>query len=106
MTVTDFPPGTLINARGRDWLVLPGASEGTILARPLGGRDDETTVLLPQFDNPKAAVFDAPRSRTEVTPPAPGYSGMLYDSPSAPPRARSDRSPSWPSPPATTSSCL
>lgn len=60
MTVTDFPPGTLINARGRDWLVLPGASEGTILARPLGGRDDETTVLLPQFDNPKAAVFDAP----------------------------------------------
>ncbi|ORM37130.1 helicase-related protein [Williamsia sp. 1135] len=60
MTVTDFPAGTLINARGRDWLVLPGASEGTILARPLGGRDDETTVLLPQFDNPKAAIFDSP----------------------------------------------
>lgn len=60
MTVTDFPPGTLINARGRDWLVLPGATEGTILARPLGGRDDETTLLLPQFDDPKAAVFGAP----------------------------------------------
>ncbi|RZL83055.1 MAG: helicase [Rhodococcus sp. (in: high G+C Gram-positive bacteria)] len=60
MTITDFPPGTLVHARGRDWLVLPGAPEGTVLARPLGGRDDETTVLLPQFDTPKAATFDAP----------------------------------------------
>lgn len=60
MTVTEFPPGTLVHARGRDWLVLPGAPEGTLLARPLGGRDDETTVLLPQFDNPQAATFDAP----------------------------------------------
>lgn len=61
MTVTtEFPPGTLVHARGRDWLVLPGAPEGTILARPLGGREDETTVLLPAFDHPRPAVFTPP----------------------------------------------
>lgn len=60
MTATDFRTGTLVTARGRDWLVLPGSPSGTLLVRPLGGRDDETTVLLPELDKPAAAVFDAP----------------------------------------------
>lgn len=60
MTTTEFRPGTLVAARGREWLVLPGSPAGTLLARPLGGRDDETTVLLPSLDHPTAATFDAP----------------------------------------------
>ncbi|HEY5114225.1 MAG TPA: helicase-related protein, partial [Nakamurella sp.] len=60
MTSTEMRPGTLVTARGREWLVLPGSPPGTLLVRPLGGRDDETTVLLPDLDNPAAAVFDAP----------------------------------------------
>lgn len=60
MTATEFRPGTLVAARGREWLVLPGSPAGTLLVRPLGGRDDETTVLLPALDNPATAVFDAP----------------------------------------------
>ncbi|BCQ07073.1 RNA polymerase-associated protein RapA [Mycobacterium heckeshornense] len=60
MTVTDYPAGTLVHARGRDWLVLPGAPDGTVLARPLGGHDDETTVLLPEFDQPRPASFTPP----------------------------------------------
>lgn len=60
MTATEFRPGTLVAARGREWLVLPGSPTGTLLVRPLGGRDDETTVLLPDLDNPATAVFDAP----------------------------------------------
>jgi superfamily II DNA or RNA helicase len=60
MTTTDFRPGTLVAARGREWLVLPGAPAGMLLARPLGGRDDETTVLLPELDHPTPATFDAP----------------------------------------------
>ena len=60
MTVTDYPAGTLVHARGRDWLVLPGAPDGLLLARPLGGRDDETSVLLPEVDAPRPAVFGAP----------------------------------------------
>jgi len=60
MTVAEYPAGTLVRARGRDWLVLPGAADGMLLARPLGGREDETTILLPEFDAPTPAVFDPP----------------------------------------------
>ncbi|MGH3854675.1 MAG: helicase-related protein [Pseudonocardiaceae bacterium] len=60
MTTTEFRPGTLVTARGREWLVLPGSPVGTLLVRPLGGRDDETTVLLPVLDKPSTATFGAP----------------------------------------------
>lgn len=60
MTSTEFRAGTLVRARGREWLVLPGGTAEAILARPLGGRDDETTALLPALDNPQPATFDAP----------------------------------------------
>ena len=60
MTGLDYPAGTLVNARGRDWLVLPGSPKGTVLVRPLGGHEDETTVLLPDVDTVAAATFDPP----------------------------------------------
>lgn len=60
MTVIDYPAGSLVNARGRDWLVLPGSPDGALLVRPLGGHEDETTVLLPEIDDFTAATFDPP----------------------------------------------
>jgi len=60
MTSTEFRAGTLVRARGREWLVLPGGTAEVMLARPLGGRDDETTALLPALDDPQPATFDAP----------------------------------------------
>lgn len=60
MTAAGFRPGTLVTARGRQWLVLPADPDGTLLVRPLGGRDDETTLLLPDIDHPISATFDAP----------------------------------------------
>jgi len=60
MTETTFPPGTLVRARGRDWLVIPGGTDGLLRARPLGGSDAETTLLLPEFDDPSPAVFAPP----------------------------------------------
>jgi superfamily II DNA or RNA helicase len=60
MTVTDYPPGALVAARGRDWLVLPSSPTGTLLVRPLGGHEDETTVLLPGVDDFAAATFEPP----------------------------------------------
>jgi SNF2 family DNA or RNA helicase len=59
-TLSEFRPGTLVAARGREWLVLPGSPAETLLVRPLGGREDETTLLLPDIDNPTTATFDAP----------------------------------------------
>lgn len=60
MTVLDYPAGALVTARGRDWLVLPGSPDGALLVRPLGGHEDETTVLLPGIDDFAAATFDPP----------------------------------------------
>lgn len=60
MTTLDFPAGALVTARGRDWLVLPGSPDGALLVRPLGGHEDETTVLLPGIDDFAAATFDPP----------------------------------------------
>lgn len=60
MTDTTYLPGTLVRARGRDWLVIPGGTDGLLCARPLGGTDAETTLLLPDFDQPAPAVFEPP----------------------------------------------
>ncbi|MGE2731755.1 helicase-related protein [Mycolicibacterium vaccae] len=60
MTTVDYPAGSLVNARGRDWLVLPGSPDGALLVRPLGGHEHETTVLLPYIDNFAAATFEPP----------------------------------------------
>lgn len=60
MTVADYPAGTLVRARNRDWLVLPGSPHGTLLARPLGGHEDETTALLIDIDQPQPATFKPP----------------------------------------------
>jgi superfamily II DNA or RNA helicase len=59
-TVPEFRPGALVTARGRDWLILPGGPEGTVLARPLGGLDDETAALLPAYEDVAAASFQPP----------------------------------------------
>jgi SNF2 family DNA or RNA helicase len=60
VTATTFPAGSLVRARGRDWLVIPGGTDGMLRARPLGGSDAETTLLLPEFDHPTPAVFAPP----------------------------------------------
>ncbi|MBN9794433.1 helicase [Pseudonocardia sp. TMWB2A] len=58
--MSGFRSGTLVRARGREWVVLPGDHEDLILARPLGGRDDETTLLLPGVEDVASAQFSTP----------------------------------------------
>lgn len=60
MTTLEYPAGSLVTARGRDWLVLPGSPKGALLVRPLGGHEQETTVLLPTIDDFAAATFTPP----------------------------------------------
>ena len=41
-----FTVGSLVRARGREWVVLPESSEEMAMLRPLGGGDREVTGIL------------------------------------------------------------
>jgi len=46
MTVqASFQPGSLVSARGREWIVLPQSSGDTLHLRPLGATDDDATLI-------------------------------------------------------------
>lgn len=57
-----FAPGSLVRARGREWIVLPGADVETLRVRPLSGsEDDQTLIHLPLEPEPvTAATFPPP----------------------------------------------
>ncbi len=55
-----FAPGSLVTARGRDWVVLPDSTDEIVMVRPLGGTDDETTGILAAVEDVSAASFDLP----------------------------------------------
>lgn len=59
-TAALFNPGTLIHARGREWVVLPDSSEELLMVRPLGGLDEEVTGLLPAVETVTSARFSLP----------------------------------------------
>ena len=42
---TSFQPGSLVSARGREWIVLPQSSSDTLYLRPLGAAEEDATVL-------------------------------------------------------------
>jgi superfamily II DNA or RNA helicase len=43
-----FSPGTLITARGREWMVLAGSTADTLRVRPISGsEEDQTLIYLP-----------------------------------------------------------
>lgn len=41
----DFKAGSIVNARNRDWIVLPCTDSGLLILKPLGGSDDEITAI-------------------------------------------------------------
>ena len=48
-----YNPGSLVTARGREWIVLPEAEPDTLRLRPLGGGErDETLIYLPLERHP------------------------------------------------------
>ena len=43
-----YAVGSLVKARGREWVVLPESKEELLMIRPLGGTEDEVTgIFLP-----------------------------------------------------------
>lgn len=57
-----FTPGSIVRARGREWVVLPDSDAELLVLRPLGGSDDEVTGLDLAFegDDVKPARFEPP----------------------------------------------
>jgi len=53
-------PGTLVHARGREWVVLPGSTEELLILRPVGGLDEETTGVLPAVEPVSSTTFPLP----------------------------------------------
>ena len=96
-TVTkEVAVGSLVRARGREWVVLPGTTPDFLLLQPLGG--DEVVGVFPD-EGVEPATFPLPTAAdlgdcASGSPPAPGRSGPWPESASA--RAATSTSPfSW-----------
>lgn len=65
MSATLFSPGTLVSARGREWMVLSGSAGDTLRVRPISGsEEDQTLIYLPLEPEPvREARFPAPDAR-------------------------------------------
>ena len=55
-----FEPGSLVRARGRDWVVQPESSAEFLVLRPLGGRSEEATGLAVALEPVASAQFALP----------------------------------------------
>ena len=55
-----YAVGSLVKARGREWVVLPESVDDFLVVRPLGGTDDEIAGLAPSLEPVAPATFDLP----------------------------------------------
>src|SRR5216684_4908836 len=55
-----FAVGSLVKARGREWVVLPESDEQMLVLRPLGGTEDEVTGIYIPLERVDPAHFDLP----------------------------------------------
>jgi superfamily II DNA or RNA helicase len=55
-----FAIGTLVRARGREWVVLPGSQDHLVMLRPLAGVAEEVTGIVPDLEPIHPAVFTFP----------------------------------------------
>ncbi|MFT7841107.1 DEAD/DEAH box helicase [Saccharothrix sp. BKS2] len=58
--MSSFTAGSLVSARGRDWMVLPESADDMLVLRPLGGSDDDVAAVFPAFENVRSAEFPPP----------------------------------------------
>jgi superfamily II DNA or RNA helicase len=55
-----FAVGSLVSARGREWVVLPESESDLLVLRPLGATDAEIAGILPALEEVRPATFDPP----------------------------------------------
>jgi superfamily II DNA or RNA helicase len=62
-TSFEYRPGSLVTARGREWVVLPdGSGPDRLRLRPLGGAEDDATLIYLPLEKtpPRPAAFPPP----------------------------------------------
>ena len=59
-TVETFAVGSLVKARGREWVVLPESQTDMLILRPLGGTEDEVTGIYLPLEPVTPASFSLP----------------------------------------------
>ena len=62
----NFSAGSLVRARGRDWVVLPESGADLVMVRPLGGSDEEITGILTDLEKVAPAGFALPDPREHL----------------------------------------
>lgn len=55
-----FAVGSLVRARGREWVVLPESEESLLVVRPLGGTDEEVAGIYLPLETVEPATFALP----------------------------------------------
>ena len=62
MSAYTYSPGSIINARGRDWVVYPHEREDVLYLRPLGGSEEDTVIMIPSLEAeaPRISAFPPP----------------------------------------------
>ncbi|MFC8944305.1 MULTISPECIES: DEAD/DEAH box helicase [Streptomyces] len=55
-----YTAGSLVAARGREWVVLPESATDMLVLRPLGGNEDDIAAVFPSFEEVRPAEFAAP----------------------------------------------
>ena len=55
-----FATGSLVKARGREWVVLPESDDAVAVLRPLGGTEDEVTGICLALEKVEPARFSLP----------------------------------------------
>ncbi|CAK0767941.1 Helicase domain protein [Gammaproteobacteria bacterium] len=63
-----YPLGSLVRARGREWIVLPESENDILHLRPLGSGDDEATLIYVPLER-------QPIESATFPPPDPAYAG-------------------------------
>ncbi len=74
MSILNYTPGSLIRARGRDWVIESDSSPDLLHLRPLTGSSSESCWLIPSLEQAE----DAPTSAV-FPPPSPEYRGNRND---------------------------
>ncbi|HEX5506457.1 MAG TPA: helicase-related protein [Thermomicrobiales bacterium] len=55
-----YAVGSLVAAREREWVVLPGSDDDLLVVRPLGGTEDEVTGIYLPLEEVRPATFEKP----------------------------------------------